>query len=266
MVNCLPNFVILSYSLSSLKAIEYKMLKALSLEWHPVAYPLIIFFLVLVLPYFIQNHKEGKDEMKNKILTSLLSGISVVVNDKSQRFHKTIHNTENTKDKISKDEIFTTITQPQEQVRIICQVIFSFFKEFVNEGNLKFILVSCSSGRFIRVINCTSADDTSKTLPSFLNHKTMAKDCADKKKILIMECKGDKNVQFYESRKKKSNINSMITYPICNEETTRYVLCLSSHEEFTFKNRDKKVYELILKEFGKRIILESYLNDLKNLS
>lgn len=257
----LPNYVMLSYSVPSLMAVNKSLIKALNFNFAPIVYVLIVIGLTFVIPIFIQNNRTKNENDKIKILGDLLYGITSVVNEKSQRFHSVVHKTENCEDKMSKDEIFLTITQPKKQYHKICTALLSLLSRMLDDNEIKLNLVRFSNGKFKSLEVSTSADDTSKSIPKFLNNDTMAKASAINRQMLIMECKGDID-SFYEGSC-GSNIHSMITYPVCNEEGARYVICLSSHADYTFKKRDEKVYNLILSEFGKRIILESYLDDLK---
>lgn len=258
----LPNYVVLSYSISSLMNVNKGIVHSFHIHLEPIVRAFIIIVLTILIPVIIQIKRAKKDGDKIKILGDLLYGITSVVNDKSRRFHSVVHRAKHNEDKMSKDEIFTTITQPKQQYHSICTALLSLISRMLDDNDVKLNLVSYSNGKFISLEVSTSADDTSESIPAFLNNNTMAKFSAINKKMLIMECKGDVE-SFYEDTINGSHIRSMITYPVCNEEGARYVICLSSHVDYTFKRRDEKLYNLILSEFGKRIILESYLDDLK---
>lgn len=257
----LPNYVMLSYSVPSLMKLNKYIIKALNLNLPPLVYTLIIVALTLLIPFLIQKKRAKNENNKIKVLGDLLCGITSVVSEKSQRFHSVVHKAQKGEDKMSKDEIFITITQPKKQYHTICTALMSLLSRMLDNNEIKLNLVRYSKGKFKSLEVSTSADDTSESIPKFLNNDTMAKASAIKKKMLIMECKGDIDT-FYEDSC-GSNIHSMITYPVCNEEGTRYVICLSSHTDYTFKRSNEKIYGLILSEFGKRLILESYLDDLK---
>ncbi|HRM91530.1 MAG TPA: hypothetical protein PLK68_13845, partial [Thomasclavelia ramosa] len=120
-----PNYVVLSYSIPSLKSWNLQRLSELSINFPPIVYAIIIIILTFIIPHLIQMHKQNQEKSLSKVLSNLLGGITVVVNDKSRRFHTVIHQNEHGDDKMSKDEIFTTITQPKEQIHSICTAIMT---------------------------------------------------------------------------------------------------------------------------------------------
>jgi len=60
-----------------------------------------------------------------------------------------------------------------------------------------------------------------------------------------------------------SSIKSILCYPIKIGKNIEFIITITSKNENEFKKEEKSTYQLILDELSSRIILESYLNQIK---
>lgn len=259
-----PNYIIASYSVPELMDWNKKILDWFNIPYNGLICSILFFALILIIPFLIHNAKWFKDESalskENEILIKILHGISLIVNNKKKRFFNSKNkNFENSLD------YYLDITQPEIQIGGICDTITNLFKSITNEDSIKLTLISCKDNKLDSYLVMPD-ENSSVNLDDLNNHKSTARHVMKNKKICIIEDVQNlkKSTPFWKSSNLK--IKSLIAYPICCGSNTTFVMCISAKKINVFTNKDSDKYQFLLNEFSQRILLESYLLEIKNKS
>lgn len=157
---------------------------------------------------------------------------------------------------------FRDITQPELQIANICTAVTNLFKSYIGDDKIKVSLIACKN-KICESYLYISDDTSSVSIDDLNTHKTTAKSAILKQKMIVIE-----NVN---QKKKKdpfwcignSKIKSIIAYPICYGRETVFLICVTAKNK-SFRKKDEKRFQFIFEEFGQRILLESYLLDIRN--
>ena len=258
----IPNYIIVSYSVKPMMDWNKTVLESCGIKYDNVIFSVIFFICVFIIPFIIHNIKWFQTETniseENKFLKKIMHGISTVVDNKKKRFH-----TSKNKDLGNSGAFFQDITQPELQIANICTTITNIFKSITEENNIKLTLISCKEKHLISY-SYISDDSSSVNITELDSHNTTAREAMRKQKMFIIEdvdkIKG--RIPFWKTT--NSKIKSLISYPICCGGNTVFVLCIAAKSAKTFKNDETKKYQFLLEEFSQRILLESYLLEIRN--
>ena len=258
----IPNYIIVSYSVKPMMEFNKSILSCLGIKYEGVTFSVIFFLFIFILPFIIHNLKWFQNETnitkENIFLKKIMHGISTIVDSKKKRFH-----TSKNKDLKNSAAFFQEITQPEMQIANICTTITNIFKSITDENNIKLTLISCKDKHLISY-SYLSDESSSIEISELDKHNSTARETMKKQKMIIVEDvdKIKDKVPFW--KRPNSKIKSLISYPICSGGNTVFVLCITAKNPKIFKDNTIKQYQFLLDEFGKRILLESYLLEIRN--
>lgn len=259
----LPALITLTYSVPAMKDFLKKVLVEHDiypyLKDHQVFIAVIAVVIIPSLTSFFTYKKQFNNEKNNEaILIALLAHLDTVVSAKNRRFYD--YSKKDTKARSS--TVFKEITQPILQIQEIIKNISSFFEHIKSDTTIKCSLLRVkpnnSIEHFIYLDGQPTADDT------IINQKTStASNCLLTKSIVVVEDTDKKKVPFAHTHGTTSPNKSIICYPIKKGKQVEFIISITSRMKKSFNNTEKIKYEYILEQFSKRIVLESYLNQIK---
>lgn len=257
-----PNYIIVSYSVAPMMDLNKKVLKWIGIPYDNIVFTIIFIISIFIIPFVVHNIKwfnvDSKYKEENTFLKKLMFGINSVVDYKKNRFHKS-----KSKNLNSSGDFFQDITQPELQIANICIAITNLLKGYTEDEKIKVSLISCENRTFTSYL-FISDETSSIEIEDLNNHDTTARKSMRTQKMIIIEDVNTKKQKESFWKAENSKIKSIIAYPICCGAKTVFVLCVTSKQEQTFKNRDEKIYQFLFEEFGRRILLESYLLEIRN--
>lgn len=184
-------------------------------------------------------------------------GINSVVDTKKKRFHASKN-----KDISNSGDFFQEITQPEVQIANICNTITNLMKGFAEDEQIKLSLLVCQDNQFQSYLYIS--DESSSVEINDMNIKpTAAKETMKKQKMMIIEDVDNKKKKDVFWKAPNSKIKSVITYPISCGNKAAFVVCITSKQSGAFQVKNEKIYQFILDEFSRRILLESYLLEIR---
>jgi putative methionine-R-sulfoxide reductase with GAF domain len=98
------------------------------------------------------------------------------------------------------------------------------------------------------------------------NKKSTAKHCLEAKGMIFVENTEKKNAKFIPNTSNISNTKSIICYPVLKGPKIKYIICITSRTKNSFIKENQKKYQYALNQFSKMIILETYLDEIKERS
>lgn len=258
----LPNYIIVSYSVTPMMNMNKKILGWLGISYDSVIFTIIFIVSVFIIPFLVHNIKwfnaESKYKEENIFLKKLMFGINSVVDYKKKRFHKSKN-----KNLANSSDYFQDITQPELQIANICVAITNLLIGYSEDESIKVSLISCEKNMLTSYLFIS--DETSSIgIDDLNNHDSTARKSMQKQKMIIIEDVHRRKTKNSFWKGVNCKIQSIIAYPICCGGKTVFVLCVTSKQKQTFKNSDEKIYQFIFEEFGRRILLESYLLEIRN--
>lgn len=258
----LPNYVIVSYSVKPMMDLNKSFLEFLGIEYDNVVFTVFFIIFIFIVPFIVHNIKWFQTETnlleENKFLKRIMHGISTVVDNKKNRFHKSKN-----KNLEKSGAYFQEITQPEMQIANICTTVANIFKSLTDENKIKLTLISCKE-KHLSSYSYMSDESSSVDILDLDTHTSTAREAMRKQKMYVIEDveRIKKENPFWKAP--NSKIKSLIAYPICCGGTTVFVLCIAAKTARTFKEEESKRYSFLLEEFSQRILLESYLLEIRN--
>lgn len=256
-----PNYIIVSYSLPLFMNFNKKILNFSGIPYNNDIFLCIFILFIFIIPFLIHNIKwfnlENKYKEENILLKKIMFGINSVVDIKKKRFHESKN-----KDISNSGVFFKEITQPDMQIANICSTIANLIKGYTNDEQIKLSLIMCQNEKFNSYLYIS--DESSSVKIKDMNQKaTTARESMLKQIMIIIENVDNIKKEDVFWKAPKSKIKSVITYPICSGGKTVFVVCISSKQSDTFQKKNEKLYDFILEEFSRRILLESYLLEIR---
>lgn len=259
----LPALITLIYSVPAVK----EVVKATSIQYGIHSYlkdhqVFIAIIAVVVIPgatSFLTYKKQFDNEKTTEnILIALLAHLDTVVSVKNKRFYD--YSKQVTKARGS--AVFKEITQPILQIQEIIKNISSFFEHIKSDTTIKCSLLRVKPNNTIEHFICLDGQPTADD--SIINQKSStASNCLQTKSMVVVENTDKKDALFAHAHGATSSNKSIICYPIKKGKQVEFIISITSRMEKCFNNAEIKKYEYILEQFGKRIVLESYLNQIK---
>ena len=258
----IPNYIIVSYSVPPIMAWNISVLKYLGIKYESSIFSVIFFVFIFLVPFIVHNLKwfqiENNISEENKFLKRIMHGISTVVDSKKKRFH-----TFKNKNLGNSGAYFQEITQPEMQIANICTTVTNIFKSITDEDKIKLTLISCKE-KHLSSYSYMSDESSSVDILDLDIHNSTAREAMKKQKMFVIEDvdRITGKIPFWKAP--NSKIKSLIAYPICCGASTVFVLCIAAKNARTFKKEETKKYNFLLEEFSQRILLESYLLEIRN--
>lgn len=256
-----PNYIIVSYSVSQMMDFNKSILNKVGIPYDNAIFSILFIICIFIIPFIVHNiawfNIDIKYKEENKFLKKIMFGINSVVDTKKNRFHASKN-----KNISNSSLFFQEITQPEMQIANICTTIANLIKGYTDDEQIKLSLIMCRDGMFESYLYLS--DESSSVEIRDMNQKpTTAKEAMRKQKMIIIEDvdKIKKKEVFWKAP--NSKIKSVITYPICCGSKTVFVVCITSKQSGTFQTKNEKIYQFILEEFSRRILLESYLLEIR---
>ena len=190
-------------------------------------------------------------------LIDLVEAHNTIVEKKARRFRDFYQQSLKKKED---QNVFLSITQPDEQIKYIFEMVAQFFVHHYND---------------FENITCMKLNDKEKLEFCFYRNEPYSinntfkkgEGCAglawkDKTIIIIPDRKKDQ--KYINKGRNVSNDNgSIISYPVMAGNELIYVINITTSKENIFKEKYKNHYIKIFDSFAKRIKLEDILNRIK---
>ena len=215
----------------------------------------VIPYLVTLFSGYINN---SIDKKNSKILSALITHIDTIVGSKNKRFFDYCNRLPNG----CRDSVFNDITQPLLQMNEVIKNIVSYFEYITNDHTIKCSLLRVKNSVNFEYFICLDGEPTTDIVV-INNDKSTASICVRDHKIIVVENTCAKNAKFKHSFGSNSTHKSIICFPVSKGPNIAYVISITSKNENTFRKKDEKIYEFVLEQFGKRLILETYLSSIK---
>ena len=270
-----PNYIIISFKAEELNNFNKSVFNFLGLE--PIIkdnedtfyflFWLSIFFIP-ALAFFFKKKFENSAiieankalESRNNIYKRLLVVLNQVLELKRKRFKGFLDGYKS--EKINDYDIFENITQPLAQMVKIFEGISYNFSKHCNNENIKISIIKCKNNR-LHNYTYHSDDLPNIDVTELQKQKSTAKQVLATKKMIIIESTEKCGKIWYYSN--NSEIKSLICYPVKVGSVIEYIISVSSKTIDEFKVKERSTYELILDELSNRIILEHYLEQIKDI-
>lgn len=228
----------------------------------------LVIFIAFVVPLFFTFLKRLLDERSinnqetfYRQMYDVSGKIFVVLNDVLSIKRKAVLNCLSIKEKNTHTEIeLNDVIKPTEQMSKIFEGLMYIFKKLTNNDHIKVSIIECKEQKMHKYLY--KSDDDARTEISELNEKrSTAKQCCTKKRLVIYDSTANliRRNWFYGD---KTRIKSIMSYPVMSGKKILFVISVTSKEENTFKEVERKKYELIFDQLSYRLMLESYLSSL----
>jgi len=244
------------------------------LESHLAVQFVAVFWPILLVPCAMiwANLKEPVS-ISVAQLSLFLRIISHIVGKKVGRFHdfKVKHSSKKT---IESHKIFSSITQPDDQMKEIVQGVWSYFEGTKRDSSVEIKVALVKMGQeHISKFECfypsnkgprfalkelqrsDSCFSTTKSLRTIVVIEDTKKETSKPKRRFVA-LKGE----LADEEK------SIICFPITEPDEVghiNFVLSICASKPMHFKESEKDVYTLILEHFSQRILLEVFLKEIK---
>lgn len=202
---------------------------------------------------------EGKEMHTTKKIAQLynllLSYIQHSVNIKKKRFYQEIGK------HTSNSAIFMNITQPLLQIEDLLSGLCNLFTDYYGISDIKGTIITCKDGKLKDYLVVCGDDQPTTTILQLSRNNSLAKATLNSRKICVAEdANTDKN--FYHPQ--GCIISSAVCFPIFRGSDICMIACLTSKTEYSFKRSLTEQYKQIFSYFESRMLLESYLLELKS--
>jgi hypothetical protein len=259
----LPSLVMMFYSIPRFRLFTINIFSGIGIKEFikKIEIPIVIsaYLIIPLLTTLIHFNFKSKDSNTNEnFLSALVSHIDTILGSKNKRFYDFVRQNKAT-DPIN---VFREITQPIIQKTEVVKNIASFFSFFCNDHTVKVSLLRIIENNTIDYF--ISLDGEPATDIEILNNKkSTAKYCLEEKKTILVEDTERRNVKFMPNIGDTSNTKSIICHPILKGSSIKYIICITSRNKNSFLKKNLKRFQYALEQFSKRIVLESYLDEIK---
>lgn len=238
-------------------------------------YSIIIFIISILLTYIwsvihaiLDNLTSPKDNLTIVHAVTLLESFERIVAEKAHRFTAELNDFRK-KNSITTEQVFNTITKPDQQIIFIIYTLFAFLKCIDKNADFRVRLVEIKDNRPAGWFAFAPEHPYPQTDIEDLQHPDST----------ISACLKTRRMEIVESisaEVKKNNRKCVVTddrngsilcYPIYQAATKSwpYVISLYVDKEGFFKKSHKDFYRLILDQFALRIQLEHSLLQMKEI-
>lgn len=231
-----------------------------------VAYP------ILLRAFWAWVEKRAKPERQLDLEDTLLllSAIRTVIGEKLERFTLQARSA---RAGLSSGEVFTQITQPRQQIRLLTKALHALFSAIDSSTSFRVGLLAVRDGRpsewvcyfpegrVARTGAQQLAAPTSTVMRSIKAKKTVVVE--DVQKELSKTSKGNRN--FVKGSWGDDEPGSQLCYPIvdtANHEVV-YVLAVAGGKAKSLKSSQLAIYDWLIEQIATRIQLEHCLVELK---
>ena len=224
--------------------------------WQCVIIIVVCVILPILTTWILKGWITDKHEKEALTYNLLLTYLQQSVDLKRKRFFKEIgkHTTPSA--------VFFNITQPEEQIDSLCSGLCNSFATIYGINDIKATVIGCKDSKLNEYIVVCGDDEPSTSIEKLAKEKeSLAKYCLEHKSMTIAE-NALKYKHFYRSI--GCNIESAICFPILKGDKVAMIVCLTSKHKKTFLNCKRNEYRTIFDYFSSRIVLESYLQELKD--
>lgn len=269
-----PNYIIISYTVNTVKDLNVTFLKFINIFDiildHRALFNFVFISSVFIIPGIVFSlskiFADNKLKFVAELLSTILFSLNQVVETKRKRFlDYKIYALENNPDK---EHIFATITQPLQQIIKIFDGVKYSFSKICKDEDIKVSIIKCSNNKLSNYIY-HSDDAPNISIEQLIQNKSTARHVISKKKPLLIQNTDKKYLLnskpwFYKGENDICDIKSIYCFPVKSGNQIIFIVTLTSKEPLTFRNKHKNAYDFMLNEFGSRLILESYLLDIKH--
>lgn len=236
---------------------------------------ILITVLALFLSYLssnihrIVNKFSDRDSPDSEVLVALSNGFNSIVDAKMKRFnfeYKSI----NSGDK-RPNEIFSAITQPDQQIILLTELIHTFFQATDTKIHFKVRVIDIDENNKAKEwFYFSPRNQPPKTEISVLRMQdSSVSNCLKRKGLIIIEdinkeALKPKGKRKFVTSKSDDEIGSLLCFPVYHESTRcyPYVITVSANMPY-FRTKRKDYYNWLFDQFACRMQLEHTLILLK---
>jgi hypothetical protein len=259
----LPSLVMMFYSVPGFRLFTTNILSVMGIKEYikKIEIPIVI-LVYLVIPLLTRlvyfYFKSKNSDTNENFLTVLISHIDTILGSKNKRFYDFVRHNET----IYPTDVFREIAQPIIQKTEIVKNIASFFSFFCNDHTVKVSLLWIDEANTIDYFIWLDGEPATD-IKILNNKKSTAKYCLEEKKTILVEDTEKRNVKFMPNIGNTSNTKSIICHPVLKGSNIKYIICITSRNRNSFTGKNLKRFQYALEQFSKRIVLESYLDEIK---
>lgn len=264
-----PAYIALSYRIDEIMAFNIGSLDTFGmLKFATEHKTKLVIFIAFIIPLFftflkrlIEEQADERKETFHRQMYDVSGKIFVVLNDVLTIKRKAVLNCLTIKEKTPGTEIkLNDVIKPTEQMSKIFEGFMYIFKKITDNDHIKVSIIECKDQKMSKYLY--KSDDDARTDIEELNEKrSTARQCCAKKRLVIYDSTANliRRHWFYGD---KARIKSIMSYPVMSGKKILYVISVTSKVENTFKEKERKKYELIFEQLSYRLMLESYLSTL----
>ena len=221
-------------------------------------------FIAIVLPLWSKYRASLRSGHMNKETENLnvriLDSFNTAVNKKANRFRK-VYETKK-EGGMSDATVFKRITQPTEQIKVLCESLLVIFRQIIDSDKIKLTAITCRNNEMSNFV--FHSDHKPKiTVEELRKLKSTAKRCLSDRRSILISRISNSSEDFVQG-KVKSNIKSIYCFPVALEREVSFVLSFSSSKAGAFTEKFHPLYDSIIGEFENRFTLEWYLDQIKS--
>lgn len=228
---------------------------------------ILIAIILSASPFFLNILKklESTNLPSFDVLHAINVGFGEIVNHKANRFDNFYkHHINGTK---SSNGIFHEITQPDQQIALLTQMVYHIFQSNYSDIKFKVRLVDIDNKIPVAWAAYAPKERYPRTEISQLKNKNSTiKQCLKKKDLVVIEdiVKAAKENKYVMSHDDENEVGSLLCFPIMHAPTKShsYVVTVSADKPFFIKEKHE-LYSWILNQFSARMQLEHTLKLLK---
>lgn len=238
-----------------------------------VALYLVVLHFLTTAPSKLSRPQGGVDI---KGAMTLFQSLEHIVSGKAERFVQCANRACEPDSKISPDAVFMEITQPDQQIALLIQGIYTFFQALDTDDDVEFTVsvVAIENGEIQDWFYFWPHSAPPQTpIEELRQPDSTASHCLNSGRMVVIE-DVDKEAQKGHSRRFRPNPGeepskwdgggSLVCYPVRHNKTIPYVITIYADKKRYFLNKKKDLYKWVFRHFQVRMSLEHSLLILRN--
>lgn len=226
--------------------------------YRPLYQVIIIITICVVIPVIftilVELSNLNANEKLAQLYNKLLAYIQHSVDLKKKRFYREIGK------HTSGGAIFSNITQPILQIEDLCSGLCNILSDYCGVSDIKGTVITCRDGKLKDYLAVCGDEQPTTSISELSKGNSLAKKALGSRTICVAE-EASKDKNFYHPT--GCNICSAICLPIFRGSDINMIVCMTSKTKAAFKRSNIKQYRQIFSYFESRMLLESYLLELK---
>lgn len=224
------------------------------------------FVATATLSWIASIGAESEAELNQRIrsLLRLIGNVRLIVTAKSRRFYDVLTGEAGP---ANAEQVFTTITRPDMQIREIVRAIYDYYKHFSPEDidiSVTVMRWDQSAGHLVFLDYFPDSDAPSTPPAIFKDRSTVAGRSFFDKNLVICE---DALIDTLFHRFSDTKPGSMFSYPVvdASRDTVEFVINVWADRGKHFLQNQRDVIKFAMDVFADRLVLESRLTAIREL-